>query len=169
MELKEYISGEFENLARQTHRFVDGLTHQELSWRPACGCNSMGLILYHISRIEDVFIQDRVQGKPEIWKAEKWYSRLAKPENDTGSHYTVDQVNAFTVPEVKDLVDYYDAVRSMTLDCLKFLPEVEYYRKVTMRLGEMTIANVLALTVSHTAQHNGEISYLRGLLRGMDK
>jgi hypothetical protein len=31
------------------------------------------------------------------------------------------------------------------------------------------VAGVLALVISHTSQHLGEISYLRGMLRGMDK
>jgi hypothetical protein len=31
------------------------------------------------------------------------------------------------------------------------------------------VAGVFSVIVSHTAQHNGEIGYLRGMLKGMDK
>jgi hypothetical protein len=32
-------------------------------------------------------------------------------ETEAGAHYTMDQVNAFPVPEMKDLLAYYEAVR----------------------------------------------------------
>jgi len=56
MELKAYIKNEFDGLKRVSTRILDTLTQQEMSWRPACGCNSMGLILFHIARSEDSFI-----------------------------------------------------------------------------------------------------------------
>jgi len=37
------------------------------------------------------------------------------------------------------------------------------------RLGDITIGAVFSLIAVHLAQHTGEISYLRGLQRGMNK
>ena len=116
MELKDYIKIELDGLKRTSTKTLNTLTQQELMWRPACGCNSMGLILFHVARSEDSFVQTRLQGKPQIWESGKWYNKLNMAESAMGSHYTIDQVNAFPVPNMKDLLDYYEAVCAKTLD-----------------------------------------------------
>ena len=169
MELRDYIKSELDGLKRGSTRVLNTLTQQEIMWRPACGCNSMGLILFHVARSEDSFVQANLQGKPQIWESGKWYNKLNMVESETGSHYTVDQVNAFPVPDMKDLLAYYDNVRTKTLDYLNGLTPDAFDKKVKLPFGEFTVAGVFSIIVSHTAQHMGEISYLRGMLRGMDK
>jgi len=169
MELKGYIQNELDMLKKGITRMLNGLGQHELMWRPACGCNSIGLILFHTARSEDSFVQTRLQGKPQIWESEKWYGKLNMAENEAGAHYTVEQVNAFPVPEAKDLLAYYDSVRGYTLEYLKGLGTDVFDKKVSTPFGEMTVAEIFSIIVRHTSQHIGEISYLRGLQRGMDK
>lgn len=170
MEIKEYIKMELGGLKRGFGRALKDLTRQELMWRPACGCNSIGLILFHVARSEDSLIQATIQGKPQIWEAEKWCEKLNLSAQETGSHYTVDQVNAFPVPELNDIMAYYDAVRAQTLEYVKGAHPEEFDKKVSMPpYGDLTIGAILSVIINHSAQHIGEISYLRGLQRGMDK
>jgi hypothetical protein len=170
MELKDYILMEIEGLKRGSTRALDTLTQPELVWRPACGCNSIGLILFHIAKSEDSFIQARLRGQPEIYVSGKWYEKLKLSKDEAGAHYTVDQVNAFPVPQLKDLLAYYDAVRGGTLEYLKSLKAADLDKKITLpHFGEMSVAAIISIIASHTSQHLGEISYLRGLQRGMDK
>ncbi len=170
MDVKEYVALELEGTKRGLTRVLDGLNQQELSWRPACGCNSIGLILVHTVRSEDSFVQARLQGKPEVWIAEKWHQKLNMAEADVGAHYTADQVNAFQVPELKDTLAYSDAVRTRTQNYLRGLNSDAFDKKIqTPRFGEVSIAFMFSLIIGHEHQHVGEISYLRGLQRGMDK
>jgi uncharacterized damage-inducible protein DinB len=170
MELKDYILMEIEGLKRSSSRALDTLKQPELTWRPACGCNSIGLILFHIAKSEDSFIQARLRGQPELFESAKWYERLNLPRDEPGAHYTLDQVNAFPVPELKEMLAYYDAVRAGTLEYLKSLKAADFDKKITMpHFGEMPVASIFSIIASHTSQHIGEISYLRGLQRGMDK
>jgi hypothetical protein len=170
MELKDYILMEVEGLKRSSTRTLDTLKQPELSWRPACGCNSIGLILFHIAKSEDSFVQARLRGKPEIYETGKWYEKLNLAKDEAGAHYTVDQVNAFPVPELKQLLAYYEAVRAGTLEYLKGLNAADFDRKITMpHFGDVSVAVIFSIITSHTSQHIGEISYLRGILRGMDK
>lgn len=169
MELKDYIKSTLERSKGGLTRTLNTLTQDELAWRPACGCNSMGLILFHIARSEDSFIQARLQGNPQIWESEKWWNKLGMNEEEAGSHYTIEQVNEFTVPDMNDLLAYSETVRTKTLDYLDTLGPDDLEKKVTMPFGDFTVAGIFSLTVSHAAQHVGEISYLRGMLRGMDK
>jgi uncharacterized damage-inducible protein DinB len=170
MELQRYIGRELSGLKIEMERVLDSLTQQEVSWRPASGCNSIGLILVHVTRSEDSFVQAMLQGKPEIWKSEKWYEKLKLSVEEEGSHYTVDQVNAFQVPELSDIMAYSDAVRTRTKEHLRGMALEEFDKNVTFpNFGEMPAATVFSFIVAHTCQHIGEISYLRGLQRGMDK
>jgi uncharacterized damage-inducible protein DinB len=169
MELKEYILVELSGLERGVKRVTDSLTQQELMWRPSSGSNSIGLILFHIARLEDSFINTRIQNKPAIWTTEKWYEKLKLAENEEGAHYTVEQVNAFPVPDREALLAFYHAVHAQTKEYLNSLTPEELDRKVTMPRGDAAIANLFAFIISHATGHIGEMSYLRGLQRGMDK
>ena len=169
MELKDYVSLEFDGLERNLKRVLDGLTQEEVCWRPACGCNSIGLILFHVLRSEDSFVQARLRDKPEVWDTGKWYEKLNVSQNEAGAHYTVEQVNAFTVPKISDMMAYHDAVRAGTREYLKSLTPADFDRKLTLpHFGEMPVAAMISLIVGHASGHIGEISYLRGLQRGMD-
>jgi uncharacterized damage-inducible protein DinB len=170
MELKDYILNQLEGLKRGLARATKDLNFEELKWRPSCGCNSIGLLLFHLAKSEDSFIQTRLQSKPEIWTSDKWFEKLKMPESEAGAHYTVDQVNAFPVREMKDIQAYYDAVREKTVSYLMSLRPQDLDKKYDMKpFGEVTTASIFSIIVTHTAQHLGEISYLRGLQRGMDK
>ena len=169
MDLKSYIKSELDGLKRNTGRVTNTLTQQELMWRPACGCNSMGLILFHVARSEDSMVQGAMQGKPQIWETGKWYNKLNMAESEAGAHYTIEQVNAFPVPDMRDLMAYMDEVRAQTLEYLDSLTPAGFEKTVKMPFGEFSVAGMFSLIVSHAAGHLGEISYLRGLLRGMDK
>jgi hypothetical protein len=167
MEVKEYVRIELDSAERGMKRVTTGLTKQECAWRPGFGCNSIGLILFHTARSEDSFVQARLQGKPEVWATGKWYEKLHLPETEVGSHYTPQQVNAFPTPELEDTLACYAAVRSKTLDYLKDLAPDAFEKTITMAQGRTaSIAGIFALVISHTAQHVGDISYLRGLQRG---
>lgn len=170
MDLRRHIRNELNNVKRATERAIDGLSRHELMWRPGPECNSIGLILFHQARLEDAFVQAMIQGKPQIWESEEWYKKLNLPVGDTGSHYTAEQVANFAVPELKDLLAYADAVRTRTLDYLKGMTLEEFDKTISIpRFGDVTVGAMFAFTIVHLAQHAGEISYLRGVQRGMDK
>ncbi len=170
MELRDFIQAGLDRVKQATTRTVDGLSHNELAWRPGPAANSIGLILFHQARMEDAFIQGRLQGKPQVWESEKWYQKLGLPINEIGSHYTVEQIAAFRVPELKDLVAYAEAVRSRTVEYLRDAPPGEFDKVINApRLGDVKIGAYIALMLVHLAEHAGDISYIRGLQRGLDK
>ena len=170
MELKEYIQNEINGMKRTTGRVLKDLSQSEYAWRPASGCNSIGLILFHLTKSEDSFLS-RMQGKPMLWDADKWYEKLNVSKDEAGAHYNVDQVNAFPCPTCNQLVDYFEAVRAKTTEYLNGLSATDLSKKITITPfpGETTIASMFSLIVSHATGHFAEISYLRGIQRGLDK
>jgi len=186
MEMKEFIQNGLEDVKRIFDRELDGLTAAELKWQPRPDANSIGLILFHSIRTEDRSIHI-LQGKPQLWESEKWYQKFNKTINDGGAHYTAEQVAAFIVPDLKDLLAYAEVVRKETLNYLKELKPNDFDRKVNMPppSGPMAmpagshapprppfnpvVGSILLHLMTHISEHAGEISYIRGLKRGMDK
>ncbi len=170
MELRDFIQTGLDRARQAIIRATDGLTSYELMWRPGPEANSIGLILFHQARSEDMFIQTRVRSKPSVWESEKWHEKLGLPAAETGGGYTAEQVSAFRVPELKDLLGYGEVVRQKTLEYLKEMTPDKFDQKVTLgRMGEITIGTLFAIIIVHAAQHAGEIAYLRGLQRGLGK
>ena len=170
MELKDYVLGELAGLDRGLKRVTDGLKQSEVCWQPGHGCNSIGLILYHIARSEDMFVQTRLRQTTEIFEAEKYWEPLNVSKEEAGSHYTPEQVDDFPVSDLPEVMKYLDHVRRVTVDYVKDLKPEDFDRNIVMGgpFGEMSVAMILSIIVSHTAQHIGEISYLRGLQRGQE-
>jgi uncharacterized damage-inducible protein DinB len=170
MEFQRYIGIELSSSKMALQRVLEGLTPQEVAWRPASGCNPIGLILFHMVRTEDSLMQGLLQKKPLIWETEKWYEKLGLAKEEEGSHYTVEQVNAFQVPELAKILAYADAVRARTKDKLRSMAVEAFDEKIAFpNFGEMTVGALFAFMIAHAAEHIGQISYLRGLQRGMDK
>jgi len=169
MELKEYLKMEIEGLDRQLPRVVDGLTQEEISWQPKSGCNSIGLILFHIFKAEDSFIQARLKDTKELYESENWYQKLGLDVKEQGAHYTEAQVNAFKVPKLATILEYGAAVRKATLAQLDAAKPADFDKVMKMPWGDMPAIMLYSITVSHAVGHIGEMSYLRGLKRGMDK
>jgi uncharacterized damage-inducible protein DinB len=175
MELKVLIKSGLESVQRTVDRTLEGLTHDEVSWHPKPDANSIGLILFHMARSEDSFVNRIIQGKQQLWETGKWYEKLNKGLEDGGAHYTAEQVAGFVVPDLKDLLAYAAVVRNQTLDYVeKVAPETLDKEVIMPQMGPVkrppsNVGRILQMNVTHLSQHAGEISYIRGLRRGMDK
>jgi uncharacterized damage-inducible protein DinB len=151
---------------------VNGLSREELTWRPGAEANSIGFILWHQARCEDAFIQSMIQQKPQVWASEKWHEKLNLPENpqDIGYGYTAEQVTAFEVPELKNLLEYAKATRVSTVEYLKAITADKLEQVIqTPFFGKVTIGHLFAILLCEITQHIGQIAYLRGLQRGLNK
>jgi len=183
--MSELIQNGLDNSKRIIDRAIEGLTPAELKWQPRPDANSIGLILFHCIRSEDLGIH-RLQRKPQLWESEKLYQRFSKAIDDIGAHYSAEPVASFVVPHLKEMLAYAEAVRNNTLTYLKGLKPNDYDEKVILpprpiqlatpagrpfppRPSSQLVGSMLMHEVTHLSEHAGEISYIRGLQRGMDK
>jgi uncharacterized damage-inducible protein DinB len=169
MEVKEFIKGQLKGSDEALKRVIKTLKQEEIAWQPKSGCNPIGLILFHIYKTEDGFINEMLQKKKELWETGKWYEKLGLPVTEASAHYTIKQVDNFKVPKLKAILDYGAAVRKTTLVYLDTLKPADFNKQIKMRFGPLPMAVVFSILVSHSAEHTGEMSYIRGLKRGMDK
>lgn len=170
MELATFIQAALDRVHQANLRVITGLTQEEINWQPNPEANSIGLILLHASRSEDSFIQTRMRGKPQVWETGKWYEKMGLTAAETASGYTAEQLAKFKTPDVKTIMAYWDAVQTETRGYLKSFDPEDFEKKITFgRMGEVTFASVFTILLIHMSQHSGEISYIRGLKRGMNK
>lgn len=170
MELAAFIQAAMDRAHQANQRVITGLTQEEIAWQPNPEANSIGLILLHGARSEDSIVQARMRNKPQIWETGKWYEKLHCTAAETASGYTAEQVAAFRPPDVKNIMAYWEAVRTETREYLKSMDAEDFEKKVTFgRMGEVTLAALCTILIVHAGQHAGEIGYIRGLKRGLNK
>jgi hypothetical protein len=165
MTLTEFI----EDALRREHDLlmeaVHDLTPEELAWRAGPEANPIGWILWHMIRVEDMWLQFFVQGRVEIWEREGWYLKFRLPTRNLGFGHTPEQVSRFPLLDLPELIKYGEAVRGGTLDCLGTLGPEDYDRIPRERRPEMSVGAVFRQVVGELFQHQGHISYLKGLIR----
>ncbi len=170
MELTNFVQAAIDRVNQATTRVINGLSQDEISWQPNPEANSIGLILLHAVRFEDIFIQTRMRRKSQVWETGKWFEKMHLAPSETVSGYTAEQVAAFRAPDISIITAYSEAVRAETKEYLKALAPEEFDRTINVgRMGDVSIGNLFTLIIVHIAQHAGEISYIRGLKRGINK
>jgi hypothetical protein len=89
MDIKELIVGTFEDYWGRVDRALEGLTSEDLAWRPQAECNPISFIAWHIARVEDRFIHYFARGMEEVWVRDNWWSRFGLDAADHGVRYTL--------------------------------------------------------------------------------
>ena len=186
MEMKDLVQVGLENATKMLYDALDGLTASELKWQPRPDANSIGLLFFHFVRVEDSAIHD-IQGKPHLWVKEKWYQKFNKTVDAGQGNLTAEQISAFVLPDMKEWLVYAEAVRKDTLAYLKGLKNKDFEKQVDLTPPStpavatggnaalppahftVVIGPLLMHMIAALSGRAGEISYIRGLQRGMDK
>ena len=166
MTLNEFI----EDALNKEHDFlleaVKDLTTEELAWRPGVDANPIGWILWHMLRVEDMWVQFFAQHQPELWERDGWHQKFGLPTRDNGFGHTAEQIATFPALERDELLSYGEAVRSDTLEYLRGLTPEQFDAIPRERRPDMSVATMFRQIVGELFQHQGHIAYLKGLLRG---
>ncbi len=169
MEAKELILRSLEQSQEYLNQALDGLTQEEVAWSPRVGCNSIAFILWHITRVEDFFVTRVIQHQVELYEAEGWRQKLGTPTKGTGYQYTAEQLQVWPVPNLGVLRGYANSVREKTLAFLKSIPSEKLSELARPERPPDTIGDILSRISTEIALHVGQITYLRGLQRGLNK
>jgi hypothetical protein len=148
---------------------LDGLTQEEAAWSPAPESNSIAFILWHITRIEDFYFVRVIQRQTELYESEGWREKLGTPANESGYGYTVEQLQAWPMPKLEILRGYFDSVRKRTMDLLKEMPEGRLSELARPERPPDTVGDIMCRITTDIDMHTGQIAYLRGIRRGLNK
>ena len=147
---------------------VEGLTKEEISKSLRPECNSIAFIVWHMTRAEDIWINRVILNEEEIYESGHWREKLGTPAGDSGFRYTVEQLKAWPVPESDLLTGYAGDVRQKTLEYLDSIPREKLVDKISFLGKSSPIGDILAHMITEIALHAGQVSYLRGVLRGLE-
>ena len=169
MQISDLVEASLANVSRATGRVLKDLTQNEMALCPKPDCNSIGFVYFHMARFEDGFMLEKILGKKPLWESQKWYEKMNLPVEENAGGYTPEKLAKFKVPDIAVLQAYYDAVRAELIQALKMMDSSRLDQIIKVPWGETTAGGMLAMAIVHQAEHAGEMSYIRGLQKGMNK
>lgn len=155
----------FQRIADDLPSVVDGLTADDLAWRPGADANPIGWLVWHLLRVQDDHVAE-VAGIEQVWTAQGFADRTGVPFETAATGYgqSSEDVGALRV-EADLLVAYAAAVHAQSLDFLSGLSDSDLDRVVDDRWDPpVTLGARLVSVVNDDTQHLGQAGYVRGLL-----
>ena len=166
MNWQQLVIENFERISQVLKSALEDLTQEDLNQQPNPESNSMGWIVWHLTRVQDRAIAD-LAGEEQLWIKDKWHSsfvRLADPQ-DVGVGHSSEDLAAFRSPDAKTLIAYHLAVLERTKGYLSNLSQPELDRKIDHPRFP-TVGLRLTAIINDNFQHAGQVAYVRGLLKG---
>jgi uncharacterized damage-inducible protein DinB len=157
----------FDRIREVVTAAVTGLSPEQLAYAPAPGANSIGWLVWHLTRIQDDHVADAADTE-QLWTGEGWFERFGLPLDpaDTGYGHRPEQVSAVRVPSAQLLIDYHQAVFQRSRNYLQGLTEADLARVVDESWDPpVTLGVRLVSVLSDDLQHAGQAGYLTGLVR----
>jgi uncharacterized protein DUF664 len=148
------------------HDTVEGLSTEDLAFRPDESANSIAWLVWHLTRIQDDHLAGAMNAE-QVWTRDGWAGKFNLPfdDSDTGYGHSPDEV-ASVRASAKLLLDYHDAVHEQTVDYIHKLAPEDYDAIVDKHwTPPVTLSVRLVSVISDTLQHAGQSAYLRGLLQ----
>jgi uncharacterized damage-inducible protein DinB len=166
MEINELLAELYGRIPDEIHAAVDGLDAEALATIPEPGANSVGWLVWHLTRVQDHHIAELLD-EEQLWIVDGWAVRFGvEPDpHDTGYGHTPAQVAAFRPDGPQVLLDYYDAVAARTDAFIGGLTAADLDRVVDRRWDPPVTLGVRLVSVADDdIQHAGQAAYARGLL-----
>jgi hypothetical protein len=167
MDVGEVLADGFGRVAEVVRSVLDGLGPDDLAWRPDPGANSIGWLVWHLSRIQDDHLAGAF-GREQLWLADEWVVGFSLPLQalDTGYGHSSDEVAGVRVPSTDLLAGYFEAVHARTVQDVTKLAGADLDRVVdTAWDPPVTLGVRLVSVISDDLQHAGQAAYVRGLLK----
>ncbi|TNH30161.1 DUF664 domain-containing protein [Micromonospora orduensis] len=166
MDVSDLLTETYDRLPDLVRAAVDGLSPEQLRHEPGPGANSIGWLVWHLTRIQDQAVADLLDAE-QVWVSGDLAGRfgLAADPDDTGFGHSPAQVAAVRPESAQALIDYYGAVSGRTLPFLAGLSPADLDRVVDEAWDPpVTVGVRLVSVVEDDLQHVGQAAFVRGLL-----
>tara|TARA_B110000116_G_scaffold210290_1_gene186005 strand:- start:85 stop:603 length:519 start_codon:yes stop_codon:yes gene_type:complete len=166
---KAIISGLNEYLD-SLYKSIDGLTKNELYWQPSLESNNIIYLVWHMARVEDNWINQIIGGNKTVWSLNNWSKKLNIKENDYGKGYIKEDISNLPDMNISDILKFYKQQREQSLIVIEELADEDLnknYKRITgeFKKGYWILGHVLV----EESQHLGQIAYIRGIIKGLNK
>ncbi|MFV0460088.1 MAG: mycothiol transferase [Actinomycetales bacterium] len=159
-----------DRVRENVHEIVAGRSEAELGWQPTPRSNSIGWLVWHLTRVLDDHLSGVATslghtGAEQVWLRDGWQQRFALPYPPAAHGYgqTSEQVAAFRAG-ADLLLGYHDATSAHARTVLASLRPEHYDTVVDQRWDPPVTAAVRLVSVlDDCCQHVGQAAYLVGL------
>ena len=139
----------------------EGMTQEQVLWRPAPYANNIGFILWHVTRAEDNLVT-RLGDGPPLWVAGGWHEKFGQPVDapDPGDRMGL---RALAIPDLAVLMGYAQAVGEQTRRLMGDLTAERLDQPIGSSRPGQSVAGNLRHLITHKNNHHGQVDYIRGL------
>lgn len=166
MEINELLRELYGRIGEHIDEALDGVEVDLLAEPPAPGANTIGWLVWHLTRVQDHHISELLD-EPQLWVTDGWAAKFgleADPDN-TGYGHTATEVESIRPESVELLQDYYGAVWGRTAAFLTHTSAADLDRVVdTCWDPPVTLAVRLISVADDDIMHAGQATYARGIL-----
>ncbi len=166
MTSNDILADAFERVRDAVHPAANGLSPEELAFRPDPESNSIAWLVWHLTRIQDDHVAG-LRGSEQVWNAGGWAKRFDLPldDADTGYGHGPEDVAA-VVADSQRLLGYFEDVHQQTQRFVAALGEADLDRVVDRDWDPpVTVAVRLVSVIADDLQHAGQAAYVRGILQ----
>ena len=107
-EYKDVILSGLEECYEVIWNKVEDLTLEELRWIPSETSNDIQWNIWHIARVEDRWINQRMKNSQELWIKNNWYKNFNLEKIDHGNGDSIIKVRQMPNMEISDLKNYFE-------------------------------------------------------------
>ena len=169
-DFKNIIKMGFDECLGGLKEALEGLTSEERRFQPNAESHHIDFVVWHMARVEDDWVQGFGLCMDTIWRRQGWFEKLGLPEKDNGYRYTSAQVASLPTFDLDEIMAYFDSVRRETIRYIDLLSRDDLWRcPHPARRPGYTIGKMFSRVMIEEAQHVGQVSYLRGIQRGINK
>jgi len=158
------------DFSTQLDEALEGLTPEEWRWRPTPTANHILWTVWHLTRVEDAWINWYLSDNGERWKVNGWAEKFGLPARDRwGFGDTADQVGAFPDVPANVIAGYRADVMESAQLVIRSLSTTDLERTNAHHnpfnpRPAPTFTWVLARIPVECSQHIGQVAYIRGLM-----
>jgi hypothetical protein len=148
---------------------LKGLSHEDLRWQPREDSNSIGWLVWHLTRQQDAQVA-ALMGESQLWILEGWHARFNREADpkDIGFGDTPGEVAAFQPPDISIMLDYLKETVERTIKYFRGLSKEDLDRELDEPQYQPlpTVGVRLISILDDCILHAGQAAYIRGLIQG---
>ena len=78
MHIRDLLLDAFGRIDEEVTRTLNGLTPEQLTFRPHEQANSIGWLAWHLTRVQDDHVSDLAE-REQTWIEDGWHAKFGKP------------------------------------------------------------------------------------------
>ena len=150
-------------------RSLDSLSEEEILWKPNPHSNNIIFLIWHMALVEDNLINKVLLGKERVWITENYYKDFPDLRDETGFAFNQEKLDKFPIVDIDWLMNYHNILREGTIKFITNIEDEDLSLDYTFGIRQVKGYFVIGRLMTELSQHLGQVSYIRGMIRGLDK